>query len=68
MSFAHFSVIFLQQSLVLVICVAVGYTEGVVQWSTLALFKGPNGVDVFPPHLRMETDPVSRIPDDGQSP
>jgi hypothetical protein len=35
---------------------------------------GPNRVGVSPPHLRMETDPVSetflvfRIPDDGQSP
>jgi hypothetical protein len=42
----------------------------------LALSKGPNWVGVFPPHLRMETDPVSemlcflvsRILDDGWSP
>jgi hypothetical protein len=41
----------------------------------LDLSKGPNWIDVFPPHLRTETDPVfetlcflvSRIPDDGQS-
>jgi hypothetical protein len=46
------------------------------QWLRLALSKGPNGVGVFAPHLRTETDPfsetscflVSRIPDDGQSP
>jgi hypothetical protein len=40
------------------------------------LSKGPNGSGVTSPHLRMETDPVSktlcslvfRIPGDGQSP
>jgi hypothetical protein len=47
-------------------------------WTGLPLSKGPNWVGIFPPppHLRMETDPVSetlcflvsRIPDDGQSP
>jgi hypothetical protein len=41
----------------------------------LALSKGPNWVGVFPPHLRTETDPLSktcflfsRKPDDGKSP
>jgi hypothetical protein len=47
---------------------------GVVQWLRLALSKGTNWVGVSPPHLRMETDPVSetssflfsRIPNDGK--
>jgi hypothetical protein len=45
-------------------------------WLRFVLSKGANRVGVFPPHLRTETDPVSKtlcflvseIQDDGQSP
>jgi hypothetical protein len=35
--------------------------EKEVQWSRLALSKGPNKVGVSPPHLRIETDPVQNV-------
>jgi hypothetical protein len=46
------------------------------KWLRLGLSIWPNGIGVFPPHLRMETDSfsetscflVSRIPDDGKGP
>jgi hypothetical protein len=34
-------------------------STGMFVETELALSKGPNRVGVFPPHLRMETDPVS---------
>jgi hypothetical protein len=48
----------------------------IVQWSRLALSKGPNRVDVSLRQPRTETDPISetlcflalRLPDDGYSP
>jgi hypothetical protein len=33
----------------------------VVQWLKLTLSEGPNRVDVFPPHMRTETDAISKM-------
>jgi hypothetical protein len=57
----HFQIVYSTQNYwVFGLCPSSGILEARMEWPRLTLSKGPNRVGVLAPHLRTETNPVSK--------